>query len=452
MTARVVWVIFQPVVGAVKTSNSMQGYFKAFLVVGEGDDEEEMYPLIVEDKPEDNASVQHFVAISGRPFKLKVQLQRPAPPGVKYGARVYVDTGVVGEFSVQELDEHTGQFQEQSYVFEENVDDDAKQIMKKAQEMEMDHFFWLRNDQVNYEISGFYGSGESEYQFVFGDLESTNIELDKLGGKEKMEVSKQLGTIRIQWSIVDHMKPRDDIGYQYQAPKQAAGDSGGLMDRKGVHLSTRPGKRLKTGAQTKDVAVLKKEIIYENLIHFNDFYGYQTSEKHNSRASDGPGRLRALPLSEFIHPEYGIADKKKRKKYIEKFLRWHQGGRYQAVSSSSSSSSNNSSSSGRDPNAFVETESLAWFITDTLSPATSYILCTGKAKDGNFGEKLVQNIKCSDLQRKAYFDDKENGLVEFFQSNPSGYELAERLGTELPANASLTRRYWKVRNAPICID
>ena len=247
-----------PVVGAVKTSNSMQGYFKAFLVVGEGDDEEEMYPLIVEDKPEDNASVQHFVAISGRPFKLKVQLQRPAPPGVKYGARVYVDTGVVGEFSVQELDEHTGQFQGQSYVFEEDVDDDTKQIMKKAQEMEMDHFFWLRNDQVNYEISGFYGSGESEYQFVFGDLESTNIELDKLGGKEKMEVSKQLGTIRIQWSIVDHMKPRDDIGYQYQAPKQAAGDSGGLMDRNTfLHVL---GKDLKQEHRLQKLQFSKKKL------------------------------------------------------------------------------------------------------------------------------------------------------------------------------------------------
>ena len=58
---------------------------------------------------------------------------------------------------------------------------------------------------------------------------------------------------------------RDDVGIEYDAPEQASGDLGGLMDRKGTHVSTRPGKKLKTGLATTEVAILSKEIIFENL-------------------------------------------------------------------------------------------------------------------------------------------------------------------------------------------
>ena len=109
--------------------------------------------------------------------------------------------------------------------------------------------------------------------------------------------------------------------------------------------------------------------------------------------------------------------------YIDRFLTWLQDKRYVRVENEYMAQERNI----KDPKANepIGTEDLVHFINATLSPAASYIVCTGNVRPGNFSEKLVQRRKMRNEDRDAFFLEKEGALVSFFANNPNNYKLVE---------------------------
>jgi hypothetical protein len=204
------------------------------------------------------------------------------------------------------------------------------------------------------------------------------------------------------------------VQQKFQSPEQVAGDAGGVLFKKGVHISTRPGKRLKSDRKlSSQQAVLEDEIIYESRVHFNDLYGFITSDTPYEVYRE-PRNLRPLPLCELFTTD-GTVIKTTRMEMVDRFMIWMRNGRYEKVDDFATAGVNES----------VGTEDLVHFINQTLSPAAAYAICTGKTVPGNFGEKLVQRMKPSENEKNYLFDEKEQGLLKYFKSKPEAYELAE---------------------------
>ena len=77
------------------------------------------------------------------------------------------------------------------------------------------------------------------------------------------------------------------------------------------------------------------------------------------------------------------------------------------------------------PNEPVEIQDIVHYICDNLSPAGSFIVCTGSEKPGNYGERLIQREKkgAGPQARKADFATKEAGLTSYFSRFPGCYEF-----------------------------
>ena len=230
---------------------------------------------------------------------------------------------------------------------------------------------------------------------------------------EKMKEKKdQIGVIRFCFSIVKEMKRRTHKPRQ-KRPEQVKDYENGFLYDKGLHLATKPGKRIKVGCPSTDVAVLEEEVIYESRVYYIDIFGFNALSLSGTHGNfyiyNDPSSLRSFPLDAFL------ATKECRIKYLDRFITWIQQGRFDRLTGKQTNSKN-------DP---VGTEVLLHFINVTVSPAVAYILCMGRAFPGNFGEKFVQRRRVSKEQRDEMFSLKEKGLVEFFTKYPDNYHVAE---------------------------
>mmetsp|Transcript_24405 Transcript_24405/g.27313 ORF Transcript_24405/g.27313 Transcript_24405/m.27313 type:complete len:202 (+) Transcript_24405:361-966(+) len=79
-------------------------------------------------------------------------------------------------------------------------------------------------------------------------------------------------------------------------------------------------------------------------------------------------------------------------------------------------------------NDWVCVEDLVRYVSKSLSPAGSYLVCTGKHYRASnnirdYGEKYVQKQGTSQENKLRNFSEKEDGLVDFFKKNPGVYDL-----------------------------
>lgn len=404
-----------PHVPEASTSHTAShGFFKVFLIVG---DDEEMIPVKLE-KPQPTLSIQHFVAIPGRNFSCRVELARAPPEGIQYGCRIYIDHGSIR--SRHEFDPEQGiRVLKEPDEFKKKHDPDA-----------YNQFIWFGPGETSYTVHGFYCNEEQEYQFQFGEIPRETKEKAHVDEQEILQRKDRLGVIRFQFAKVKRMVPNTLGKHSQEKPLQAKDFSRGETFAKGTHMSARPGKRIKVGVRRDTVAELEDNICYEAVIHYNDVFGYQNS---NVNIYGDPRGLRGIPLSQITgHLEF-------RSFLINRFLTWLQSQRFAAEISRAT---NDAAS-----NKYVGLEDLVHFIDASLSPAAAYILCTGRQGPNNFGEKLVQaSIGAAEHQRAKHFQDKEDGLFNFFDVDPANFEL-ENNGCDQAG-----RVLWSVRKPWIEID
>lgn len=363
---------------------------------------EEMIPITIE-KPEDALTVQRFVAIPGKAFHCRVELSKAPPEGQLWGCRVYVDKGC--NHRLEAYDVTKGAEIEPS-------------CSKRMDQSEPDHFFWFGPGETSYTVRGFYCSSAEEYGFKFGELSRSAARYNP--DQETVEdIQGRIGIIRFQFARVKRMEPRTDRGRYHNVPSLSKDYMDGLLKRKGSHICTDVGKRIKTGSPSENVAKLETDIAYESRVVFNDLAGYKAQKEFH--VYHEPTRLRALPLAEFN------TTRPKRKFFIELFLTWLQNNRYTIVDESIHPAPPAPNGvEGPTLNLTVGTEDLVHFINATLSPTAAFIVCTGREVPGNFHvrEKLVQMRRVTAAQRDAFFAEKEDGLVSFLASDPNNYELS----------------------------
>jgi hypothetical protein len=361
------------------------GFFKVFMEVEAAKDEYEvMAPAVIECRPGEMVCTQKFVAIPGKRFRCRVELKKKQPQGVMWGCRVYQET-------------------------------DSEQE---------DHPFWFRPDNQTYILDGFYKSPTESYAFQFDNLEKGS-ESYKAGESEKLsDLASQTGVIRIQFSLVNGTEARTDTRCNLGRPSARKDFDNGILDKKGAHVSVRAGKRIKLGGNvSSEVPTLEDEVAYEVILKCNDRAGYEAQSKRGFLYS-APTRLMALPLSEFN------TTRPCRRLYIDKFLAWLQDDRYIRIEESyREHRQKNKDTSGAavcpETNRIVGTEDLVHFINQMLSPVAAYIICTGSEPppDVSKREWLVQQRTTNKKLLNKYFTEKENGLVRFFKTDPSNYEL-----------------------------
>ena len=170
---------------------------------------------------------------------------------------------------------------------------------------------------------------------------------------EKMKEKKdQIGVIRFCFSIVKEMKRRTHKPRQ-KRPEQVKDYENGFLYDKGLHLATKPGKRIKVGCPSTDVAVLEEEVIYESRVYYIDIFGFNALSLSGTHGNfyiyNDPSSLRSFPLDAFL------ATKECRIKYLDRFITWIQQGRFNRLTGKQTNSKN-------DP---VGTEDLLHFINVT---------------------------------------------------------------------------------------
>ena len=280
-------------------------------------EDEEMVPVAVV-KPQDLLSVQYFIAIPGKAFYFRIKLDRSPPQGTQYGCRVYVDNGGL---------DHRHVFNLAKGALEEQTMDG-----KSVDESVPDHFFWFGPGETSYTVRGYYCSSDEEYEFNFSKLPKDDQNLFTDDQEQLRRQSNQIGIVRFQFSKVEKMIPRVKDNHRCPVPTRPTDYSDAILYKKGVHLSTEPGKRLKTGEASLEEAVLCSEVIYESRIYFNDLCGYQTRATNPDTGIPNvykePSRLQALPMSEFT------TTTENRKRYLDLFLTWLQNKRYERMENS----------------------------------------------------------------------------------------------------------------------
>jgi len=376
-----------------------------------------------------------------------------------------------------------------------------------------DHYFWMPQGTTEHVIKGFYKSPTTSHNFVFAeDFFSSSCSVSTKrshSGAPKRSAHdtavaaldaaqgsrpKYLGQIRIVFCRVENVKHRtraemnrllkENLAPQHVSSWVDDNDDEDASDEKKIQLLTKPGKSILDGCPLEPkVAILSKDILYERRIIYNSHSGYlgQSGGLSSSVSSilptDKVHFYMAMPLQVLL-------DRQVRSQAIMTFHRslctarvdhsqWKKIGMGGAVvpSPGASVSSVSAASGGfgdnhmrrrhrgkrekvskprAGANDFVRVEDLVHYISSALSPAASFMVCTGKEKirrvysedsskqkrklvalEKNYGERHVQRLVRSAPQegdslqqlQQQDFADKEMGLVAFFQSRPGTYEL-----------------------------
>ena len=367
------------------------------------------------------------MATPGLAFAIQVKLARPCTEGALYGARVYIDSGLASHKTVYERwsEEPSG---------DDSVDTAAA-----------DHYFWINPGVTDYIIEGFYKSTTESQRFEFAEparkdasteledasirdqLETKGIELqhveDAEPARKKARVSliedvsigdmlETIGVIRIVFCRVETFR-RSQTSLS-ASPQQVSVDP--RVEHK-IKMSAKPGNIIKDGCGVGDrYAVLSNEIVHERRIVYNSFEGFSalaTFNKHTHKVDF----YKSMPLE-------ALFNKIIRLRGIMTFCRKLNDARVDLIDSERfQQAALPTTSVFGSANDFVRVEDMVHLICESLSPAGSYIMCTGGAKKCNYGEVTVQRTNATVVQRKQDFVAKERGLVAFFKSEPGKFEL-----------------------------
>jgi len=444
-------------------------YFKVDLLLGPQGNRRRMLPFRQVQLEEGGLSVDSYVAPEGEPFAIRVKLARPRSNGSIYGGRVFIDTPC-------DCDHHEGA-DEHDHVCDSRAKNSAvsKQLNALA-----DHFFWIGPGETEYVIEGFYASRQTSRQFVFAPP-PRNLKLD-VGVEDDppaktarlMKVWRSIGGIRIAFSLIDHWKKREKPS-SHAKPKQAAIDRDAHVDRKGKCLSAAPGIRIEDQLKpTEREAVLMEEILFEKRIQYNTFGGYKAAHDMQ-RHVHSVGLYKALPLDvlrqtdvrrqcinvymnkvpkdqmedDFNNSLEESFNKTRSLNPTEAGESSQEGDRAAAAAAAAA---NEPDFSVANPSKWVRVPDLCRAISNDLSPAGSYIICTGKDKEGdddeggeprNYGEEVVQNMESTDEEKMADFEHKQKRLAMYFNSQPQDFDCRHY------TDEASGRKYFEVQRAVV---
>lgn len=298
-----------------------------------------------------------------------------------------------------------------------------------------DHYFWFGPGETEYVIEGFYADAEHSWPFVFGEAgagarrsslsgssranspaaKRTKTDAPPVVTDQDAHLAKQVGVVRIQFAkVVKWMKPQKTSAPRRDSLKGAAAH---LADAKGAHIATTALKTTERDRQAgtadplpRREAVLSPKILHECRLFYNDFAGYR-KQSTIGKAMLEPLTFQGLPLSALKQADV-------RRRGLETFLRSLQ--RRGAESATerriwSFGNSDGDALKDEDPNQNVPIPvlKLARFLSKTLSPAATRVVCQGATlelddDDDNYGERHVQRfsgltarVPASDTERRA---------------------------------------------------
>ena len=410
-----------------------KNFFKVELLVGENgtgsssNDHQLMLPFQqthVKDAP---LSLDYYVATPGLSFSIRCRLARPSREGALYGARVYIDSGLAGKDNVYR---HWSNHWHSEWAG--GGDDD------EVDRSTADHYFWMNPGQQEHIIEGFYRSYNESNKFVFAEPSRKRT----VDGDPAIDFFSELdtvGVIRIMFCQVDSFQESFNSRHnKVFRPSQVVVDRN--IDKK-IQMSVKPGRVVNDGGQiAEQEAVLSKEIVYERRLIYNTFGGFsarQVTAQYSSRSVFYRGMpLKAL-LTENVRFQGIMAffrevssermNLSTEQRLIDISTSSEQAGHCDTQSEDQRTVAETTQASTND---FVRVEDLVHHISKSLSPAGSYILCTGKNHRGgkrnavlDYGEKYVQR-QGAELDLKLQdFAHKERGLVAFFMNQPGVYDL-----------------------------
>jgi hypothetical protein len=409
-----------------------KNFFKVEFLVG--DKRQRMLPFS-QNNSQERLSIDHYVATPGLAFAIRVKLARPCKEGALYGGRVYIDSGLADHQTVYKRwseDEASGG--------DVNVDTAAA-----------DHYFWIQPGVTEYIVEGFYKSTSESQRFEFAEpprknapaeLEDVSIGDHQMessrGMKSRFEVADEpagkkarvvkledycvdfgallntIGIIRIVFCRVEEFRTRSSHSKSHEAsPKQVSVDDDVAHK---IKMSAKPGNVIKDrgGVMGDREAVLSNEIVYERRIVYNSFEGFSalaTFRKHTHHVDF----YKSMPLEALLKNTIRLRG-------IIAFYRDVNQARVNLINSERIQQAARLAINGS-ANDFVRVEDMVHSICANLSPAGSYIMCTGRAKEYNYGEVTAQRINATVAQRKQDFVAKEIGIVAFFRSEPGTFEL-----------------------------
>jgi hypothetical protein len=403
----------KPRVGFIPSSEPLppsapgKNFFKVELLLG--DLKKPMLPF-AQKSISDVLSEDYYIATPGIPFSIRVKLKHPRSEGLLYGGRVYIDSGDTENYVFNVL---TGN-QEQVNAGNEVVTEKAKS--------KSDHFFWIGPGETEYTIEGFFKDSQKSSQFVFGEPLRKKAKADI---NVVSEVLASVGKIRIAFSNVEKFESANHRSVA--APKGKSVNT--LLDRKTL-LVAQPGEVVvdkAAGGRSNEQAVLENEVIFEKRIMYNSYAGYKTTDRVLlNKYLYNVDFYKGMPLNLLLQPDV-------RSIGIMTFLRNVGNSRFHnfctvQLGQGGSPAGTDIQTVGfaradDNANTYVRVEDVVHFICESLSCAASFIFCTGREKNGNYGEEIVQRQGYMKYERLADYSLKERGLINYFKSEPGIYDI-----------------------------
>lgn len=399
----------KPVVGHVPVSEPLRpstvgkDYFKVELLVGK--DEQVLLPFF-QDPVCRELSIDYYTGLLGLPFAVRVSLTKPRTEGTLYGARVYIDSGKAGREVVYKKWAEA----------DESGDVKAEHPNETVDTAKADHYFWIPAGKTEHTIRGFYKSPRLCHAFKFGDPRSNKrgLNSDMLVGEDGIVDS--IGTIRIAFSSVEKFQPFQ-LKRSEPPPRPQAVESVETKPR----LTAKPGRVVKDGYEPPpdgEEAVLEEKVIFERRIVYNSYEGFKVRH-FLERYLHTVDFYKGMPLKVFTQGNV-------RKQAIQAFVKQINSARIDKSNADRIQQANQGEPviiHSSDANDFVRVEDIVHFICKSVSPAASYIICTGKEKQGNYGERQVQRFGFSLEDGLQDYAVKERELVSFFKAEPGCYDI-----------------------------
>ena len=414
-------------------------YFKVELLLGNQSNRRKMLPFQMRSEEDGDLSTASYVAPIGEAFAIRIKLARPRSEGSLYGGKVYIDTPCC----------HDGCGDDCTHVKSKGSGRLPRQLKS-----EPDHFFWIGPGETEYIIDGFYSSRRSSQQFIFSEPPKSldlgpSIEDEDLMTRNArlMRAWRSIGGIRIAFTTVEGYKDRSEGEQRFQKPRQAGIDLDAHMDRKGKQLSAAPGEQIVDSFPASSLcreAILSDETTFEKRLLYNTFSGYKAAQE-TQRHVYNHELYRALPLA-VLH-QADVRDQaimtfviKVPKDRMEVHFNARLEASFNRSRPISPAAAGESSQEERtiggdntfgDPEAWISVSDVVKCMCEYLSPAGSYIICTGsdrKAEKGtekNYGEQIVQKVTgVNDAERMLDFAHKQRKLWEYMRDSPGQYDVS----------------------------
>jgi hypothetical protein len=214
----------------------------------------------------------------------------------------------------------------------------------------------------------------------------------------------------------------------HRKPQQATTNKS--YDEK-IKMSTKPGNIIQDGcSSSKRKDILDRDILYERRLIYNTYGGFSARRTTNQYSNSGVF-YKGMPLKCFLEQH------EVRFQGVITFFREVAALRIGQASDiridlTTEQRIDDTQAARNAPqvltNDWVCVEDIVHHVSKSLSPAASYILCTGmqhhaKNDVNDYGEKYVQKQGASEDEQFQDFAEKESGLVQFFKNNPGVYNL-----------------------------